>query len=272
MPGTWLKVDSPAIDVGKNSAVTELLDLADNDRIYNETVDLSAYESTWRLTVRNTADARTGSFRKAVADSISGGIVDFDASLDGQTIALASVVAIDKSLTVDASELSNGIVLSGDGVTRVLETTGSDNTGASTGFTVAEGMPTEDGGGDDGGGGGDGGGGTTITFTGLTIADGMTTKDGGGAVLIKSGSVSFDRCAFDGNRTSGSGGALSQNTGFVSLTNCLFQDNAAVNGGAAHFNGRITAVNSAFAGNHASTHGGAIYADAGAASRASRLI
>jgi hypothetical protein len=51
-------------------------------------------------TVTNNADSGAGSLRQAIADAASGDTINFAATLNGQTITLASELLINKNLTV----------------------------------------------------------------------------------------------------------------------------------------------------------------------------
>jgi predicted outer membrane repeat protein len=75
--------------------------------------------SPWILVVNN-ADSGPGSLRQAVADVTSGGLITFDPSLAGQTITLASTINIAKSLTIDASDLSSRVEISGNNAVRIF--------------------------------------------------------------------------------------------------------------------------------------------------------
>jgi hypothetical protein len=53
------------------------------------------------ITVLNTNDSGAGSLRQAISDSSSGDTINFDSSLNGQTITLTSgELLIDKNLTI----------------------------------------------------------------------------------------------------------------------------------------------------------------------------
>lgn len=67
------------------------------------------------ITVENTNDEGDGSLRQAIADSSAEGAILFDPSLSGKTIRLTSgELNVDKSLIIDASNLSDGVTISGD--------------------------------------------------------------------------------------------------------------------------------------------------------------
>ena len=63
------------------------------------TAAISAHATT--ITVTNTNDSDPGSLRQALADANDGDTIDFDPSLNGQTITLTSAeLAINKSVTI----------------------------------------------------------------------------------------------------------------------------------------------------------------------------
>jgi hypothetical protein len=80
---------------------------------------LSLYAATplsAQLTVSNTDDSGEGSLRQAITDCPADGTITFDLSLSGEIITLGgSQLDIDKSLTIDASGLSDGIIIDGGG-------------------------------------------------------------------------------------------------------------------------------------------------------------
>ena len=55
------------------------------------------------------------SLREAITNIADGGAINFGPSLDGQTLTLGSELVIEKSLTIDASALPNGIIIDGGG-------------------------------------------------------------------------------------------------------------------------------------------------------------
>lgn len=78
---------------------------------YNEN-----YEST--LIVSSPADSGVNSLRQAISDSLPGATIQFDPTLTGQTIALASSLTITKNLTIDGAGLESRIEISGENTVR----------------------------------------------------------------------------------------------------------------------------------------------------------
>jgi len=62
----------------------------------------------------NSSDTGSGSLRDILSSATTGETIDFDISLNGQTISLASELVVTNSLIIDASSLSSGIIISGN--------------------------------------------------------------------------------------------------------------------------------------------------------------
>lgn len=71
------------------------------------------------VTVTSSNDSGPGSFRQAVLDADAGEQIVFDASLNGQTITLASPIVIDKELIITGNGATN-TTISGNNATRIL--------------------------------------------------------------------------------------------------------------------------------------------------------
>jgi sugar lactone lactonase YvrE len=173
-----------------------------------------------------TTAANDCSLRGAVAAVTSGGIINFDASIAGQTITLSNTIVINKSLTIDGT--GQKISISGNNVVRV--------------FMVITGVPT---------------------FRALTIKNGNTgAGNQGGGLFINGGSNTssvIDQCTFVGNQADW-GGAISSNnsaawTVGVTITNSTFTTNQATNGGGGAIrlvNAKAILVNNTIVNNQAS--------------------
>lgn len=245
------------------------------------------------LTVINANDSGGGSLRNAIATAVDGDTIDFDASLDGAQINLASTLLVDKSLSIDANSLSNGIILDGDnGGTPIEIMSVDDGNGGSnsdvflTRLTFQNGsfpscgaiINLEN---------------TTATF--CTFTNNSSPGDDGGAISNESpGVLNIIVCTFTGNTVTGglSGGAIA-NFGSLNVVNTLFQNNsvdttgnggaifnamgatitnisgsnfvdntAGASGGALYNQGQINSLQALFSGNDATTgDGGAIFND-----------
>src|SRR5438552_3619160 len=65
------------------------------------TVGIRRVQAATTITVLNTSDSGAGSLRQAISASSSGDTIDFDSSLNGQTITLTSgELLVDKSITI----------------------------------------------------------------------------------------------------------------------------------------------------------------------------
>jgi CSLREA domain-containing protein len=213
-------------------------------------------------TVTSNADSGVGTLRQAISDACAGGTINFNASLSGNTIHLASTLDISKNLTVDGSSLTSRLTISGDtdnngtGDVRVFQTTGHNLVNvAFNSLIVTKGFVS----------GGDGGGLLNDAITTITnsIFDGNTADNGG--AITTNGALTIIDSTFSGNSSAPSngqvGGGAILNNYTLSVTGSTFSGNTAdaIGGaGGALFNvaqGQI--YNSTFSGNLAGV-GGAI--------------
>ncbi|MBE0670593.1 MAG: hypothetical protein IH588_08405 [Anaerolineales bacterium] len=151
--------------------------------------------------VTNTNDNGTGSLRQAAMDASNGDTIKFHSSLAGKTIHFASELQIDKSITIDGSNLNPRITLSGD----------TDNNGTSDVQIM------------------------TITTNGNVRILGLDFTNGKKGISFTGGIANFglleiSACKFSGN-TGDMGGAL-LNRGNLTIQDCEFIDNYAHDGGA----------------------------------------
>jgi parallel beta-helix repeat protein len=188
------------------------------------------------LTVLNINNSGPGSLRQSVIDAAASpgaDIIDFAPALSGQTLVLASEIALSMisagNLSVDASSLPGCFTLSGGGICRIFSVSGS---------------------------------GGTVTLTGLTLRNGNgvggSVSGSGGAINKSSGTLTLDRCIFRSHSTN-VGGAIANNNGALTLLHCTLDGNSANAQGGAIFNGgTATLVQSTLSGNTAANEGGAI--------------
>ena len=192
----------------------------------------------------NTNDNGPGSLRRAIG---YGGTITFDPGLDGDTIELTSgpLVAYLYDVIIDASELGNGIRISGLSASRVFE--------------VDEGID--------------------VKMINLTISDGYALQ--GAGIFNNGGAVTLENCTVENNLTTGTGGpgdlltgdgggilngALQLSNGVVvrsdvksrlTLNNSTVRNNTAeYGGGIANIGGDIWVRNSTISGNEARMGGG----------------
>lgn len=144
-----------------------------------------------------------GSLREAlsVASLLPGAsTVTFAPYLSGQTITLAGQITINDTdgVTLDASNLAGGLILSGGNVTRH--------------FTIPAGHQ--------------------LTLKNLTLTGG--NPGGSGGAVFNNGYFTAIRCAFSGNTSSFGGGAIAtlDATAIMALDNCTLAENSAIFGGA----------------------------------------
>src|SRR5438552_3495706 len=150
------------------------------------------------ITVINTSDSGAGSLRQAISDSSSGDTIDFDSSLNGQTITLTSdVLLINKNLTVTGPG-ANLLAINGNANGSVFFINESD---------------------------------IDVTIAGLTITNGANGYGGGGIHSFRFGTLTITNCTLSGNSGHYSGGGIYSDTGTLTITNCTLSGNSAGQGG-----------------------------------------
>jgi hypothetical protein len=185
------------------------------------------------IVVTNTNDSGPGSLRQALVDANDGDTIDFDSSLNGQTITLTSgQLVLDKSVTISGPG-ANLLAVDGNANDRIF----SINPGSNPGETVI--------------------------ISGLTIRNGhaVTGNDGGG-ILNVSATLTVIGCILSGNSGNGvlsvGGGianeAFELTNATLTVTNCTVGDNSAGSGGgisnsAAAGGVTLTVTNSTITGN-----------------------
>ncbi|GAA5494615.1 hypothetical protein Rhal01_00778 [Rubritalea halochordaticola] len=242
--------------------------------LYGITVTVSADED-------NTSAVGGVSLREAIQETAASGTVDFDISLNGATIFLVNGdITINKNLTIDASNLTNGLIvvqgndqfaISGANTVNIegLSFTGASSTASGGAFIIS--------------------GGAIVTFTDCRLSNHTTTVNGG-AIYNSSSTLVMNNCELScneaqggrggaiysadggavttlnqtvlrGNSANNVGGAIhSGGNSTITLTECMFLDNESGFGGAISQNvGSLTIEQSCFAYNKANTAGGALY-------------
>jgi hypothetical protein len=123
-------------------------------------------------TVTSAGDSGSGSLRAVIAAAGSGDTVDFDSSLEGQTIHLTSgAIGIDKSLTIEGPGASDLTIDAGHNSQILTVTNGS------------------------------------LSISGLTLADGAALEEGGAIYTESTDSLTISDCMFTGNTAGGAGGS-----------------------------------------------------------------
>jgi predicted outer membrane repeat protein len=189
------------------------------------------------FTVTTTNDSGAGSLRAAIAGAAPNDTIVFHSSLSGQTITLAGYeIPISRTVTIDATGLLNGIVLTG----------GSQVYGGSSNlrpFQVNAGTLTL----------------RHVRMTGCGGVRGSSALAGGAIRVSGTGALQAFDCYFNGNTAEKSGGAIScsSTSASLSLTRCSFvfngtlTDNGASGaGGAVTCTGNLYAVNCTFTRNY----------------------
>ena len=177
--------------------------------------------------VTNTADMGLGTLRLIVNSATNGEVITFATNLSGATITLATALTIDTNLTIDASALSHGIRISGNGTNTI--------------FVVPSSI--------------------TATLNSLTITNGYAGGNGGG--ISNNGALTLNQCILTGNSAYIGGGIYSWN-GTLTLNECALSGNSATYGGGIYNDGDmgspVAALNECtLSGNTGAFSGGGIY-------------
>src|SRR5262249_32037040 len=137
------------------------------------------------ITVMNTNNSAAGSLRQALTDAVDGDTINFDSSLNGQTITLTSgELVVNKSVTINGPGAAN-LAVNGNDTIRVFHVSG----------------------------------GTTVTISGLSIANGYS-EAGGGAIYNDHSTLTVTDCTIAGNFGGIGGGVWNDNSfgGSATLT------------------------------------------------------
>ena len=167
-------------------------------RLFGAHVDIGAVELQSPMVVTNLADDGPGSLRQAVSIVEPAESITFAAGLSGQTIDLTGgPLVLGSGMTIDASALTGGLRLNGNG--RVVE------------------VPS----------------GVTATLRALTLQNGYDISQGGG--VYNAGALTLDRCTISNNGGSGEsitpqGGGV-YNAGNLIVDQCTITANRARSGG-----------------------------------------
>ncbi len=115
---------SPAIDAGSDAALNVPYNFTADQRglprLIGTHVDIGAAEAKLAVVVTTNADSGPGSLRAVMAAN-PGGIITFAPNLSGQTILLTSgQIMLTNSLSIDASMLPGGLIISGNQASRIF--------------------------------------------------------------------------------------------------------------------------------------------------------
>ncbi len=283
-----LAENSQAIDIGNNDYKVGDYDLAGNNRINGDIIDLGAYEYYAVVpppvidyivnTVDDIIDAEDEytSLREAINAAQAGAVITFDSSLQDLTITLnyaLGELVINKSITIDASSLYNsatqtpGITvahnLSSGQYARLFNISGSSMSApvilkglklVNGNLNVSE----------------ENYGSCILATSSLTIEQSVITQTAKGSLGSRRGIVYFNGanetinisdCKFTANKAT----PLYVEAGTSVITNTVFSDNLGGAGGAIFFEyntiGSISGCQ--FTNNYGLLYGGAIYCDSG---------
>jgi VCBS repeat-containing protein len=221
------------------------------------------------VVTHNRDDSTPGSLRYAMA---FGGVITFDAALNGQTITLRNsngplYVGYADSVTIDASNLPDGVTVSGD-----TNSNGMHDSADVRVFEITEGKE--------------------LVMKNVTISGGYATQ--GAGIFNENGRVILENCVVENNKTFGYGPLSSVNlhkgdgggilngahevlvdstraasrsdlVSYFELRNSTVRNNEAhyTGGGIANIGGEVVIDGSTISGNFAEYTGGGIYSQAG---------
>jgi Chlamydia polymorphic membrane protein (Chlamydia_PMP) repeat len=187
------------------------------------------------ITVTNSNDSGAGSLRQALANAVDGDTINFDSSLDGQTITLTSgELSVNKSVTVSGPG-ADTLAVSGNATSRV--------------FVISPGK--------------------TVTISGLTITNASTNVYGGGIFNFEA-TLTVNNCTVSGNSAFQGGGIF--NDGFfgsatLTINDSTLDGNSSTSYGGAIYNGgqggsaTLSVNNCTVSGNSGIVYGGGIFND-----------
>ena len=190
------------------------------------------------LTVTNINDSGAGSLRGALAAASDGDTVQFEASLNGQTITLTSdELVIDKDITVSGP---------GPDLLTVAKTPSHPPY-----FRIFHVTP-----------------GRTVVIEGLTITGGYVSAELAGGIVNDEATLTISNCSVSGNSSDGNGaGGLYNNSGTLTIMDSVVSNNWAGftsgnpvgYGGGIINGGTLTIIRSTISNNIAYFDGGGIY-------------
>jgi hypothetical protein len=206
-----------------------------------------AQRTTWRaftsiITVTNTNDSGPGSLRQALADANDGDTIQFDPSLNGQTITLTSGELV----------VAGSVTVSGPGPSLLAVSRNSQ----SSNFRILHIQPNH-----------------TVAISGLTISNGSLINLSGAGIFNDQSTVTITNCVISGNATdcppsTAAGGGGVCNSGVLSLINSTVTGNSTTGyfsygGGGILNNGTLTINQCTIRNNQGDGYGGGIAGSAG---------
>jgi len=227
-----------------NGNATITITLSDNGGILNggndtsapQTFDITITPCVNPATVINTNDSGAGSLREAITNVCTGGTINFDAALNGQTITLTSgELAISKNLTINGPG-ANLLTISGNNASRIFNIQ-TGMTAAISGLTVSNGNSASDGGGIVNQG--------TLTLSASAITNSSSTGSGGGMVNVGGSTMTISGSTLTGN-TAPIGAGVANGGGLTILNSTISANNGR---GFTNSAGTATIINSTISGN-----------------------
>jgi predicted outer membrane repeat protein len=203
------------------------------------------------LTVTSPADNGAGSLRAMIAAAAAGDVIQFDPTLNGQVILLATQINVTREVRIDGPG-ADQIALSGGNLTRIFFATAPVTL---SGLTLKNGL-------------GDGAALYVLraraTVASCNFTDNSAPDGNGGAIYNPFSPLDVTNCKFTRNTAPGFGlgGAFSGSPRVaVTMTDCVFTQNSADNGGAIYADGPLTLRRCNFANNSVPTDGvaGAVF-------------
>jgi hypothetical protein len=200
--------------------------------------------------VTNTADSGPGTLRSAITNAADGAVITFDPSLSGATITLSNTLTINTNLTIDASALSGGLQINGNGSVQIFNAASNTFVFLNS-LTIANGYSTNSGGGIYNGG--------TLTLNNCTLSGNSVAIFGGGIDNV--GALTLNQSTLSGNSAADTGGGIF-NAGALTLNQCTLSGNSAEfdgGGGIWSRHGTLAMTNTIVAGNNGSAGAADIY-------------
>ena len=175
------------------------------------------------------------SLREAIFYAESGDTILFSEAVSGQTILLLGhSLIIDKSLTIDASALADGITIDGNQKDKVFTVGGtSENSVEFRNLTITGGnthtsydyySPLHHGAGINNAA-------SALTLTNCTVSGNSASYGCGGGIYNESGTLAMTGCTINGNSTKSysyhsQGGGIYNKAGTLTMTNCTVDNNS----------------------------------------------
>jgi len=233
-----------------------------NRTYVNVQADQLKQDYTAIMLVTSLNDSGAGSLRQAIADSLSGGTIQFDSALAGKTITLVSQLDVNKNLTIDGTGLNPPVIISGNHLVRIMSIGSSctvslqslvmkDGTMSGTSYTMFGGAIY------------------TNNYTNLTAANvafnGNSAYKAGAIYIAPYAVVNISNSEFTGNKSDQEAGAIFvQSIGILNLKNSTISDTTSATG-AIYFTGatNTSTVDGNLFANNSALSGGAISGDLG---------